>query len=328
MNLAPVTLFVFNRPLHTRQTVEALLRNELASESDLIVFSDAPKSEAQTEAVREVRNYIYKIEGFKSVTIIERETNFGLARSIIEGVTSVVNEYGRIIVLEDDLIVTPHFLDFMNRALNKYEREAQVMQVSGYMFPVKLNIEDDALFLPFTTSWGWASWKRAWKLFDSDAKGYAQIKSDLALRRRFNLDGAYDYFAMLEAQLCGEINSWAIRWYLSVFMHKGLILYPPQTYVINAGFDGSGTHCGKHRIVQYHIEEVEEDERDVKFPEKISVLGFNYAAIIAFIQMPNSEKVIKKIKSFLKNSRLSIFYKKLRFFKRKKNHTEDPPVSE
>src|SRR5450631_726432 len=222
---APITLFVYNRPTHTRQTVEALQKNALSTDSDLIIFSDAPKTESQAEAVREVRQYIHQIEWFKSVTIVERETNFGLARSIIDGVTKVVNEHGRIIVLEDDLVVTPHFLDFMNCALDKYENEQQVIQVSGYMFPVKVEIEEDALFLPLTTSWGWATWKRAWQLFDPDAKGYAQVKADLALRKRFNLDGAYDYFSMLEAQLAGRVDSWAIRWYLSTFLLQGLTLY-------------------------------------------------------------------------------------------------------
>jgi Glycosyl transferase family 2 len=242
MTFAPIALFVYNRLAHTRQTVEALQNNALSKDSDLIIFSDAPKSEAQAAAVREVRLYIHQIDGFKSVSIVERETNFGLARSIIHGVTSVVNERGRIIVLEDDLVVTPHFLDFMNRALDKYENEQQVIQVSGYMFPVKVEIEEDALFLPLTTSWGWATWKRAWQLFDPDAKGYAQVKADLALRKSFNLDGAYDYFAMLEDQLAGRVDSWAIRWQLSAFLNDSLTIYPRHSLIVNAGFDGSGTH--------------------------------------------------------------------------------------
>jgi Glycosyl transferase family 2 len=242
MTFAPIALFVYNRPAHTRQTVEALKKNALAKDSDLIIFSDAAKSESQAETVREVRQYIHQIDGFKSVTVVERDKNWGLANSIIDGVTSVVNERGRIIVLEDDLVVTPHFLDFMNRALDKYEAEQQVIQVSGYMFPVKLKIKEDALFLPLTTSWGWATWKRAWQLFDPDAKGYAQVKADLALRKRFNLDGSYDYFSMLEDQLAGRVDSWAIRWYLVTFLLEGLTLYPRQSLILNAGFDGSGTH--------------------------------------------------------------------------------------
>lgn len=242
MLLAPIALFVYNRPAHTRRTLEALQNNELAKRSDLFIYSDAPSSKLQVEKVREVRRYIRSVEGFNSITVIERERNFGLARSIIEGVTEIVNKYGRIIVLEDDLIATPHFLDFMNRALDKYENEKQVMQVSGYMFPVELVNEEDALFLPLTTSWGWATWKRAWKLFDPDAKGYQLVKEDLVLRKRFNLDGAYDYYSMLEAQLDGKVDSWAVRWQLSTFLNNGLVLYPLHSLIANSGFDGSGTH--------------------------------------------------------------------------------------
>jgi hypothetical protein len=222
--------------------VEALLKNDQAVERDLFVFSDAAKTPKAAEAVREVREYIKTISGFKSVNIVERAYNFGLARSIIEGVTSVVNERMRIIVLEDDLLVTPYFLVFMNRALDKYKDEQQVIQVSGYMFPVTIDIKEDALFLPLTTSWGWATWKRAWQLFDPDAKGYSQVKSDLKLRKRFNLDGAYDYFSMLEAQLAGQVDSWAVRWQLSAFLNDSLIIYPRHSLIVNVGFDGTGTH--------------------------------------------------------------------------------------
>lgn len=239
---APIALFVYNRPSHTRQTVEALKKNALAKESDLIIYSDAPKNPEAATAVREVREYIRTISGFKTVSIIEREKNWGLANSIIDGVTSVVNERGRIIVLEDDLIVTPHFLDFMNRALDRYENEQKVIQVSGYMFPVKIEIKEDALFLPLTTSWGWATWQRAWQLFDPDAQGYARLKADSALRRRFNLDGAYDYYSMLEKQLSGQVDSWAVRWQLTAFMNGSLTIYPRHSLIVNAGFDDSGTH--------------------------------------------------------------------------------------
>lgn len=251
MKLAPIALFVYNRPQHTRQTVEALQKNELAGESDLVIFSDAPKTPEAAEAVREVREYIKSISGFRSVSIVERDKNWGLANSIIDGVTRLCNEYGRVIVLEDDLVAAPHFLDFMNHALDNYELEQQVIQVSGYMFPVKLEIEEDALFLPLTTSWGWATWRRAWQFFDPDAKGYERVRADLALRKQFNLDGAYDYFSMLEDQLAGRVDSWAIRWYLSTFLKQGLTLYPRQSLIINMGFDGSGTHGKGNRA--FHV---------------------------------------------------------------------------
>jgi hypothetical protein len=244
MKTAPIVLFVYNRPVHTRWTVEALLKNKPAAESELFIFSDAPKKPEAVESVREVREYIRTITGFKSVAIVERDRNWGLANSIIDGVTSVVNQYGRVIVLEDDLVTTMYFLEYMNTALERYQEEDRVMQVSGHVFPIRVHGETDAVFLPMTTSWGWATWARAWQHFDPESLGFAGLKADGALRKRFNLDGAYDYFSMLEAQLAGRVDSWAVRWYLSVFMRGGLTLFPVKTLVENFGFDGSGTHCG------------------------------------------------------------------------------------
>jgi GT2 family glycosyltransferase len=242
MTLAPIVLFAYNRPVHMRRTVEALLKNELANASDLIIYSDASKNPEAADAVREVRDYIRTISGFNSIRIVERDRNWGLANSVIDGVTTVVNKYGRIIVLEDDLVVTPHFLGFMNRALERYKQEPKVIQVSGYMFPVKIKAREDALFLPLTTSWGWATWQRAWRLFDPEAKGYARLKAEPELRKRFNLDGAYDYYSMLEGQLAGEVDSWAVRWQLTAFINGSLTIYPRHSLIENAGFDDSGTH--------------------------------------------------------------------------------------
>ena len=250
---APIALFAYNRPSHTRLTVEALLANALANQTPLHVFSDAPKNEAAGLAVAEVRSYIRSISGFKSVTIIERETNFGLARSIIDGVTCMCEEYGRVIVMEDDLITSPHFLSYMNDALTRYEDEDQVMQVSGYMFPAQLEVTPQGLFLNFPTSWGWATWKRAWDKFDLKAEGYSLLKDNPEMIRTFNLDGRYDYYSMLQSYLSGRAESWAIRWHLTVFMNKGLVLYPSETLVENIGFDGSGVNCVASSIEQSQV---------------------------------------------------------------------------
>ena len=242
MNHAPIALFVYNRPSHTQRTIDALRSHQLAPESDLIVFSDAAKDEAARPKVAAVREVISAIDGFKSVRVVLRDRNWGLAASVIDGVTELCRDFGKVIVLEDDLIVAPGFLRYMNQALDIYQDQSAVMQISGHMFPVEMKHETDAFFLPFTTSWGWATWQRAWEAFDEQARGYTRLKTDAALKKRFDLDGAYPYFHMLEAQLHGKIDSWAIRWYLSVFLMDGLTLYPRQTLVSNAGFDGSGTH--------------------------------------------------------------------------------------
>jgi len=240
---APIALFVYNRPLHTRQTVEALLRNLEAIDSEFYIFSDAAKNESSRSAVSEVRTYVNTISGFKKITIIEREFNWGLANSIIDGVSQLCDQYGRVIVLEDDLLVSPHFLSYVNTALEKYQNDLAVMQIAGYMFPMGLSLNEDALFLPFISSWGWATWSRAWSKFDPNAQGFQMLKKDRHLRNRFDLCGNYNYFKMLKSQQSGKTNSWAIRWYLSVFLNHGLTLYPRQTMVENVGFDGTGENC-------------------------------------------------------------------------------------
>lgn len=244
MALAPIALFVYNRPAHTRQTVEALRANPLAASTELHVFSDGPRTPEAAPRIREVREYLKAIDGFAKVSVYERDRNFGLAASVIDGVTRLCDAFGRVIVVEDDLLVAPQFLDYMNVALDRYSDEAEVMQVSGYMFPVDVGASTDSFFLPFTTSWGWGTWASAWKAFDPLMPGLHALSGDRRLRDAFNLHGAYDYYGMLRRQQRGEVDSWAIRWYLSVFMRNGLTLYPAKTLVQNIGFDGSGTHCG------------------------------------------------------------------------------------
>ena len=244
MTCAPVTLFVYNRPDHTRRTIEALKTNILANESNLIIFSDAPKADAQSENVLEVRKYIRKIEGFKSLTIIERETNFGLARSIIDGVTTIVNKFGRIIVLEDDMVTSPYFLTYMNEALEKYADDESVVSIHGYVYPVKQSLPE-AFFLPGADCWGWATWSRGWTCFNSDGQFLLDELKRRKLIRAFDFNGTYPFSKMLEGQIKGKNDSWAVRWYASAFLEDKLTLYPGRSLVHNIGNDNSGTHCGE-----------------------------------------------------------------------------------
>lgn len=242
MNLAPIALFVYNRPEHTRRAVESLSRNPLAAESDLVIFSDAARKPEHQLNVGLVRALIREVAGFRSVRIIERERNLGLASSIEDGVGRLCDEQGKVIVVEDDLVVVPEFLSFMNQALERYRDEPRVMQISGYMFPGAFKSGSDALFLPLISCWGWGTWKRAWAYYDAGATGYAYLRENRKMREEFNVGGAYDYYHMLEEQMRGEIDSWGIRWLLSVFLQQGLVLYPVQSLVQNIGVDGSGTH--------------------------------------------------------------------------------------
>lgn len=243
MQLAPIVIFVYNRPEHTRRTVEALKKNALAQESDLIIFSDAPKSETQAEMVREVRLYIRQIDGFKSVAFVERDANLGLARSIIDGVATTVNKYGRIIVLEDDMVTSPYFLTYMNEALEKYAGEDRVACIHGYVFPVVQPLPE-AFFLPGADCWGWATWRRGWACFNSDGQFLLEELKRRKLIHAFDFDSTYPFFKMLEGQIKGENDSWAVRWYASAFLAGKLTLYPGRSLVHNIGNDNSGTHCG------------------------------------------------------------------------------------
>ena len=242
MQLAPIALFAYNRPEHTRRVVASLQANALAAQSQLHVFCDGAREGDDIAAIDAVRDYVHRIEGFADVRVHEQSVNRGLARSVIAGVDELCARDGRVIVVEDDLLLSPHFLAYLNAALERYADDARVMQVSAHMFPVDIGAAEDAFFLPFTTSWGWATWASAWRCFDPAAAGYELLRRDEVRRREFDMGGAYDYSGMLRDQLDGKIDSWAIRWYLSVFLKRGIVLYPRKTLVENTGFDGSGTH--------------------------------------------------------------------------------------
>ena len=240
---APVLLFVYNRPAHVRRTVEALRANLLAAESDLYVYSDAAKDESNLEAVREVRAYVRHIDGFRSVIVVERPQNWGLARNIIDGVTTHVNRAGRVIVLEDDLITAPYFLTFMNDALEAYKDEPRVGHIQACDFTQDPSLPDTFL-IRWTGSWGWGTWARAWKHFNPDGRALLNELLARKLDRTFDFDGTYGYTRMLRRQIEGKNNSWAIRWNASLFLRGILSLNVGRSLVQNEGFDGSGTNCG------------------------------------------------------------------------------------
>lgn len=245
-NLAPVLLFVYNRPAQTKRTLEALANSTLADESVLYIYADGPRSDASEsdrQRLAEVRQLIRDRKWCREVFIIESAANKGLANSIIEGVTQQVNEHGKVIVLEDDLIVAKGFLQYMNDALVKYESEPRVWQVCGYQFPLGIPAKRAAVFLPITASWGWATWKRAWQAFDPEAKGYEKLKTDPELARKFDLNGTMRYTEMMMNQMEKKnISSWAIRWWWTVFKNDGISLFPDNSLVNNVGFGKDATH--------------------------------------------------------------------------------------
>lgn len=241
MNTAPICIFAYNRPMHLQRTIDALKSNRLASQSDLIIYSDGSKTLDDIAAIQEVRSICRAVSGFKSLKIVERPSNLGLSGSVISGVTETCEAFGRVIVLEDDLVVSSAFLDYMNAALQIYEQDESVFSIHGYVFPVKTRLPE-TFFLLGADCWGWATWSRAWRQFEADGNELLQKLARQRLLRRFDFNGAYDYTGMLRRQIAGEINSWAIRWQASALLKGGLTLYPGRSLVKNIGFDESGTH--------------------------------------------------------------------------------------
>ncbi len=237
---APIVLFTYNRVFHLKKTIDALKENLFADKSDLIIFSDGPRTQMDVTKVDEVRNYLYTIKGFRSVKIYQREKNYGLAENIIQGVTEVVNQYGKIIVLEDDIISTPYFLKYMNEALDFYKNQDKVMHISGYIFPIDSNGLPDTFFIKPATCWGWATWKRTWEKFEK-----APAKQIHLLNQKqifdFNMNGSYDYWSYLIQNFEGKINTWAIFWYLSIYLNGGFSLHPSESLTVHIGYD-TGEH--------------------------------------------------------------------------------------
>ena len=250
--LSPITLFVYNRPEHTLRTLEALSRNTLASESRLIIFSDGPKPDACDDELQKllaVRKLIRQKRWCGEVKIVESDTNKGLADSIRRGVDRVLEEHDRVIVLEDDLETSPGFLAYMNDALETYELEDRVFQVSGFMVNNRPWSHATG-FLRVSTSWGWATWQRAWRHYCDSAKDLLE-KVKVKGCAEFDLGGYSFHFDELERNVNGDLDTWAVKWYASIFLNDGLCLYPRKSLVRNLGFDGSGTHCEASKSTFY-----------------------------------------------------------------------------
>ena len=253
--LAPIVLFVYNRPELALKTLECLAKNREAENSILYIYSDGPKAgagESHQGKIEQVRKVIRSKQWCKEINIIESEKNKGLANSIMDGVTSVVNDHGKIIVMEDDLITSPYFLKFMNEALDYYESEEKVISIHGYLYPV-IGKLPETFFLKGADCWGWATWKRGWDLFEKDGSRLLKELRDKKMEYEFDYNGSYPYSKMLEDQIAGKNDSWAIRWNASAFLKNKLTLYPGRSLTQNIGTEGDGTHMSKTELYNTEI---------------------------------------------------------------------------
>lgn len=239
--LAPVLVFAFARPDHLRRTMESLQANAEAGLTHVTVFCDGPRNPSDVPQVEAVRRYVDALEGFASVSVVRQPHNLGLAQSVILGVTQMLEQHEDVIVVEDDLLLSPYFLKYMNDALNHYRHDERVASIHGYSYPTDRPLPA-TFFLRGADCWGWATWRRAWAGFNPDGRA---LLSELERQRRvrhFDFDGAYPYTRMLRDQISGKNSSWAVRWHASCYLAGKLTLYPGRSLVENIGNDASGTH--------------------------------------------------------------------------------------
>lgn len=275
---APIALFVYNRPQHTERTLKFLRQNELAADSRLFIFSDGPKTAADEDKVNEVREFLKTIEGFKSVEIIERKENMGLANSVIAGVSRLTKDYGQVIVFEDDLITSPYTLNYFNDALNLYRNQPKVMHIGAYMYNLKGAALPESFFYRAATSWGWATWEHSWKNFEPDIDKLIK-QFNKKKKADFSIDHTMNFWKQMEDFKNGKNNSWAIRWYASIFLQGGLTLNPSHSLVNNIGHDGTGVHSGINDIYNVIIN----PKPITVFPAEIKEDKIAYAAIKQFL---------------------------------------------
>lgn len=245
MKYAPIAIFCYKKLDILKLTVEALLCNQESKESVCYFFADGYKNIEEKKTVEEVRKFIHSVKGFAEIHIIESNYNKGLANSIIDGVSYVVNKYGKVIVVEDDIFTSRYFLKFMNSALDLYEFNEEVACISGYVYPIKTN--EQSFFIRGSDCWGWGTWKKAWKVFNPNGVALLNKLLEENLQSDFDFNDSYQYTQMLRDQIQKKNDSWAIRWYASCFLSNKLCLYPGKSFVQNIGFGSTeAVHCQQY----------------------------------------------------------------------------------
>lgn len=305
---APIVLFVYNRPYHTRRTLEALSKNELAMQSDLFIFADGAKENASSEQllqIEETRKVIREKQWCKNVEIIESPKNKGLADSIIEGVTKIINQYGKIIVLEDDLLTGKYFLNYMNDALDKYKNEAKVWHITSWRDPIATSNPNGSFFYPVMDCWGWATWADRWQHYKKDC-AFFKKKFNGKMRKAFNIDGTdKGMWQQILDNETGKINTWAIFWYATIFLNNGLCLAPCSSLVRNIGFDNSGEHCG---INSFQEISQSVDVRVLQLPDAVEVDKNEYEKMKSFMRKKNNPFTLERLKSVVKRFYYPVYY--------------------
>jgi len=317
-SLAPIVLFVYNRPWHTSQTLHALMQNKLAEQSILYIYCDGAKqdaSEASLQDLEAVRKIVKEQKWCKEVFIIEADQNKGLAASIKNGVTEVISKYGQVIVMEDDLITSPAFLTYMNKALSYYINRKSVFSISGYNLPTNImqippDYEYDVYVSLRNGSWGWASWEDRWSQIDWDVQHYPTIFTDKNLQESFNRGGD-DVFEMLQQQQSGKLNIWSIQFTVAHFVNHAVSIVPTVSYVDNLGLDGTGENCSINPTYRNNTLCTNEDIKfiDILYEDKRIINAF-YSANCN-VKRPLWQKIINRLSRMVGKGNVFVIKKKI-----------------
>ncbi|WP_374279675.1 sugar transferase [Desulfovibrio sp.] len=250
---APVVLFAFNRPSHLQKTLEALAANGMAANTPLTIYIDGPRTPDDIPNIVACAKIAARPWNFVNVETHVRDSNWGLAKSIISGVTSMLEQHERVIVMEDDIVTSRFFLQYMNEGLTIYEDEPRVASLHGWCFPHAVQDPPETFFLRGADCWGWATWRRAWRYFEPDSGILLKRLAEAGLQSAFDVGDSYPYVRMLQDQHAGRVNSWAIRWHAATFLENMYTLNPGRPLVHNIGIDGSGTHCGTTHMLDVSL---------------------------------------------------------------------------
>ena len=310
-NLSPICLFVYNRFNETKLTIDSLKNNFLAQQSDLIIFSDGPKAQNDLKLIKDIRGYLKKINGFKSIKIYESSTNKGLAQSVIYGVTLILNQYDKVIVLEDDLITTPNFLDFMNQGLEEYSKNNKVMSINGFSVDTSSatnRLTNDVFFHSRTLSWGWATWSDRWnkEFFNSE-----KIRSSLTEQAllSFKKNCGDDISRMLLDSLSGKNDSWYVRWAFRHFIEGKLAVFPVLSKVRNNGYGDSATHCKTIDVLKTRYDN--KFSRVFNFPDDIRIDKSTHKRILNYYSF--SYKLIYRFLLLFKPNGIYMIFKDIKY---------------
>jgi len=284
----PIAIFCYNRPEHLKRTVDSLLANPEAKEMVVHFFSDAAKSDSDAQNVKAVRNYIKTVKGFASIHTHEASENLGLSKSIIGGVTEILKTSEGIIILEDDMECRPFFLSYMLGGLTKYASDKRVASIHAYSYPIE-NLPE-SFFLKGADCWGWATWPRAWQFFEEDGNSLMNALKKKSLLKRFNYENSYPYQRMLERQIKGENQSWAVRWYASALLNDMLTLYPGRSLIRNLGNDDSGTHGANTGIYEPLLA-----TSLPGLPNKVEESNAGYRAFVRFFKKSRRRAILEKL---------------------------------